>query len=199
MHSGAAANTSQPPTSPTASSAPWCITWRPIPTSGWRSPHSSRLQRSRRSSPWLGGFAGEEIRPWIWLASLVIDFVATRAAERADWHIQAGHFAERYGLLVIVALGETVIAIGVGLSGAEVSLALGVTLVAGFTAVAALWWSYFDWVSSRRRGPPPVTRGHCARCLCPRRLHLRPSAAHLRNRSVQCGPRRDRRPSRRSP
>lgn len=96
----------------------------------------------------VGGFAGEEIRPWIWLVSLVIDFVATRAAERADWHIQAGHFAERYGLLVIVALGETVIAIGVGLSGAEVSLALGVTLVAGFTAVAALWWSYFDWVSS---------------------------------------------------
>ncbi len=97
----------------------------------------------------VGGFAGEGIRPWIWLGSLVIDLVATRAAERADWHIQAGHFAERYGLLVIVALGETVIAIGVGLSGAEVSLALGVTLVAGFTAVAALWWSYFDWVSVR--------------------------------------------------
>lgn len=95
-----------------------------------------------------GGFASEELRPWIWLASLVIDFGATKAAERADWHIQPGHFAERYGLLVIVALGETVIAIGVGLSGADVSLSLGVTLVAGFAAVAALWWSYFDWVSS---------------------------------------------------
>jgi low temperature requirement protein LtrA len=95
-----------------------------------------------------GGFAGEEIRPWIWLASLVIDFAATKAAERADWHLQPGHFAERYGLLVIVALGETVIAIGVGLSGADVSLSLGLTLVAGFAAVAALWWSYFDWMAN---------------------------------------------------
>jgi low temperature requirement protein LtrA len=51
-------------------------------------------------------------------------------------------------LLVIVALGETEVAIGVGLSEADVSLSLGVTLVAAFTAVAALWWSYFDWVSS---------------------------------------------------
>jgi len=96
-----------------------------------------------------GGFAAEGIRPWIWLASLVIDLVATRAAERADWNMQPGHFAERYGLLVIVALGETVIAIGIGLSGAKIDLSLGVTLVVAFTAVAALWWSYFDWVSSR--------------------------------------------------
>ena len=96
-----------------------------------------------------GGFTGEAIRPWIWLVSLLIDLAATKAAERADWHVRPGHFAERYGLLVIVALGETVIAIGVGLGGLEVNLALGWTLVAAFTAVAALWWSYFDWVSVR--------------------------------------------------
>jgi len=115
----------------------------------------------------VGGFAGEGIRPWIWLVSLVIDFGATKAAERADWHIRPGHFAERYGLLVIVALGETVIAIGVGLAGAEVNASLGVTLVAAFAAVAALWWSYFDWVASgveaHLRSLEGISRGKFAR------------------------------------
>jgi low temperature requirement protein LtrA len=96
-----------------------------------------------------GGFMSSGIRPWVWLLSLVIDLVATRAAERVDWHMNPGHFAERYGLLVIVALGETVIAIGVGLTGAEITSSLGVTLVASFVAVAALWWSYFDWVAAK--------------------------------------------------
>ncbi|MGI9647082.1 MAG: low temperature requirement protein A [Acidimicrobiia bacterium] len=96
-----------------------------------------------------GGFLGSGVRPWVWLVSLLIDLVATRAAERVDWHMSPGHFAERYGLLVIVALGETVIAIGVGLTGADISTSLGVTLVASFVAVAALWWSYFDWVAAK--------------------------------------------------
>jgi len=63
--------------------------------------------------------------------------------------MNAGHFAERYGLLVIVALGETVIAIGVGLTRAEITTSLGMTLVASFVAVAALWWSYLDWVAAK--------------------------------------------------
>ncbi len=114
-----------------------------------------------------GGFADESVRPWIWLLSLAIDFGATKAAERADWGLSPGHFAERYGLLVIVALGETVIAIGVGLGGAEVGLSLGVTLVAAFVAAAALWWSYFDWVSSgveaHLRSLEGIARGTFAR------------------------------------
>jgi low temperature requirement protein LtrA len=96
-----------------------------------------------------GGFVGQGPRPWVWVVSLAIDFAATRAAERVDWHMNPGHFAERYGLLVIVALGETVIAIGLGLTGAEINRPLGVTLVAAFVAVAALWWSYFDWVAAK--------------------------------------------------
>ena len=100
----------------------------------------------------VGGFVDDPARTWIWLASLVIDLAAARAAEQGDWHIEAGHFAERYGLLVIIALGESIVAIGVGLSGIEVDLNLGVTLVVAVAAIGLLWWSYFDWVADRVEG-----------------------------------------------
>jgi low temperature requirement protein LtrA len=96
-----------------------------------------------------GGFIEDPARTWIWFASLLMDLVAARAAEQGDWHIQAGHFAERYGLLVILALGESIVAIGVGLGGSTVDLRLGATLVVAVLATALLWWSYFDWVAER--------------------------------------------------
>jgi low temperature requirement protein LtrA len=83
---------------------------------------------------------------------LLIDLAAARAAEQGDWHIEAGHFAERYGLLVIIALGESIVAIGVGLSGSDVDVSLGITLVVAVVATGLLWWSYFDWVAGRVEG-----------------------------------------------
>lgn len=97
----------------------------------------------------VGGFVDDPARTWIWLGSLVIDLVASGAAQQGDWHIRAGHFAERYGLLVIIALGELVVAIGAGLSSSRVDLNLGITLMVAVLATALLWWSYFDWVAER--------------------------------------------------
>ena len=96
-----------------------------------------------------GGFVADPARTWIWLASLLVDLVAARAAEQGDWQIKAGHFAERYGLLVIIALGESIVAIGAGISSSRVGLTLGVTLIVATVATALLWWSYFDWVAER--------------------------------------------------
>jgi len=97
----------------------------------------------------VGGLVADPARTWIWLASLLVDLVAARAAEQGDWQITAGHFAERYGLLVIIALGESIVAIGAGISSSRVGLTLGVTLVVATLATALLWWSYFDWVAER--------------------------------------------------
>jgi low temperature requirement protein LtrA len=97
----------------------------------------------------VGGLVADPARTWIWLASLLIDLVAARAAERGDWQINAGHFAERYGLLVIIALGESIVAIGAGLSSSRPGLTLGETLIVATLATALLWWSYFDWVAER--------------------------------------------------
>lgn len=96
----------------------------------------------------VGGFVPTEWRAWVWILALGFDLASTRAAERADWHVQPAHFAERYGLLVILALGELIVAIGVGLGEIEATVSLGLSLGIAFLAVAALWWSYFDWAST---------------------------------------------------
>ena len=68
------------------------------------------------------------------------------------WRLVPGHFAERHGLIIIIALGESIVAIGVG---AEAHLTAGIAAAAvlGIALAAALWWIYFDvvaLVSARR-------------------------------------------------
>jgi low temperature requirement protein LtrA len=87
------------------------------------------------SQPWLGVF---------WVASAAIDIVSAANAGKAAWDIDAKHFAERNGLFIIIALGESVVAIGLTAAGAERDLVHLTALVASFVGVAALWWSYFD-------------------------------------------------------
>ncbi len=52
-----------------------------------------------------GGFADPDYRAWIWLASLAIDVVGTLTVARAEWRVSPSHFAERFALIVIIALG----------------------------------------------------------------------------------------------
>ena len=76
------------------------------------------------------------------------------------WKLVPAHFAERHGLIVIIALGESIVAIGVG---AEEGVDAGVVVAAvlGMAVAGALWWLYFDIValvaerrlSNARRGP----------------------------------------------
>jgi low temperature requirement protein LtrA len=100
-----------------------------------------------------GAFVDGRGRIVLWLLSLAIVLGAMIAAGRGDWIIRSGHFAERHGLIVIIALGEVVVAIGVpvvqaleageGLPGTTV-----VALVASGVFAGLLWWGYFD-----RAGP----------------------------------------------
>jgi low temperature requirement protein LtrA len=59
------------------------------------------------------------------------------------FRIAASHFVERHGLVVIVALGESIVVVGVGAGGAEVGLELGLIAVLGLALSASLWWTYF--------------------------------------------------------
>ncbi len=118
----------------------------------------------------VGGALGAEARLWCWAAAMVIDVASVLAAGRGEFRIDPGHFAERHGLIVIIALGEAVIAIGatatdVGFDAAEVAL-----LGAGFVVACGLWWCYFDWVhhaaEQRLVGEADARRrGHLARDL----------------------------------
>lgn len=60
------------------------------------------------------------------------------------WRVSPAHFAERHGLIVIIALGESIVAIGVGAAGLPLGTGVVVAAVLGMAVVAALWWAYFD-------------------------------------------------------
>jgi low temperature requirement protein LtrA len=71
----------------------------------------------------------------------------------SGFRIHPGHFAERHGLIIIIALGESIVAVGVGVSGVGLSPAVLVAVVLGIALAAALWWAYFDlsMLSAQRR------------------------------------------------
>ncbi|TDP32249.1 low temperature requirement protein A [Nocardia ignorata] len=80
----------------------------------------------------------------LWLAAIVGDMVWTAVAG-TDWRINsAKHFAERYGLIVIVALGESIVSIGIGVAGLPISWPITVASMLGLTVSGLLWWLYFD-------------------------------------------------------
>ncbi|MGH9137884.1 MAG: low temperature requirement protein A [Acidimicrobiales bacterium] len=88
-------------------------------------------------------------RTVLWLLSLAIVLAAMIAAGRGDWIVRSGHFAERHGLIVIIALGEVIVAIGLPViqaleTGEGVPGRTVVALAASGVFAALLWWAYFD-------------------------------------------------------
>jgi low temperature requirement protein LtrA len=82
----------------------------------------------------------------VWTVALVLDVCEPLFFGADGWRLMPGHFAERHGLIIIVALGESIVALGVG---ADAGLAGGEILAAvlGMVLAAAMWWAYFDHVS----------------------------------------------------
>jgi low temperature requirement protein LtrA len=89
------------------------------------------------------GFLAGNARLAVWLVALAIDFIGPFVIRVDGWRIAPAHFAERHGLVVLIALGESIVAIGVG---AGFTLVTGVIAAAalGMVVVSALWWLYFD-------------------------------------------------------
>jgi low temperature requirement protein LtrA len=81
-----------------------------------------------------------------WAAILLLDMGSPYFFGTEGWKLVAGHFAERHGLILIIALGESIVAIGVG---AELGVTWGIAAAAilGIALAAAMWWIYFDIVS----------------------------------------------------
>jgi len=83
-----------------------------------------------------------------WVAVLVVDYVGTVLGGASGWRLNsAGHFAERHGLILIVALGESIVAIGVGVTALPISGPIVLASVLGLTVAACIWWAYFDVVA----------------------------------------------------
>jgi low temperature requirement protein LtrA len=94
----------------------------------------------------VGGMVDDTLRITLWCLAILIDVASVLAAGRGEFRVEASHFAERHGLIVIIALGESVIATGA--TATEIGLTRDVIalLAVAFVAVAGLWWTYFDWV-----------------------------------------------------
>jgi low temperature requirement protein LtrA len=82
----------------------------------------------------------------LWFAALTIDYLGALASRGRGWRVSPEHFVERHGLIIIIALGESIIAIGVGAAGLPLDAGLITAALLGIVVAAALWWSYFDWV-----------------------------------------------------
>jgi low temperature requirement protein LtrA len=96
----------------------------------------------------------------LWALAIVLDMGGPYIFGSEGWRIVPGHFAERHGLIVLIALGESIVAIGVGASG-RLDFGIGTTAVLGVGLASALWWLYFDVValiSARRLGEAEVGR-----------------------------------------
>jgi low temperature requirement protein LtrA len=93
------------------------------------------------------GFMDGDERIAIWAVALVIDYLGPLYGHGAGWRLSPGHFAERHGLIIIIALGESIVAIGIGVGGIQLGSGTIFTALLAMVVVAALWWAYFDWVS----------------------------------------------------
>jgi len=83
-----------------------------------------------------------------WAAALLAEYLGTVLSGASGWRVRsASHFAERHGLVLIVALGESIVAIGVGVTDLAISWPIVVASILGLAVAGALWWAYFDVVA----------------------------------------------------
>jgi low temperature requirement protein LtrA len=82
----------------------------------------------------------------VWALAIALDVGGPLLFGQEGWKLVPSHFAERHGLIVIIALGESIVAIGAGVEG-EVTVAIVAAAALGITVAAAQWWLYFDVVA----------------------------------------------------
>jgi low temperature requirement protein LtrA len=110
-----------------------------------------------RLAPWtlsgatlilVAGFL-DGARIWLWLAALACAYVGPLLSGSTGWLLHPSHFVERYGLVLIIALGEAFIAIGIGATGIGIGLGEIVAAILGLLVATSFWLAYFDFFSIR--------------------------------------------------
>jgi low temperature requirement protein LtrA len=92
----------------------------------------------------LAGFLEGDARIAVWFAALAIDYLGPVViGVGRGWRVASEHFAERHALIILIALGESLISIGVG-AGLELDAGVLVAAALGIVVLSALWWLYFD-------------------------------------------------------
>jgi low temperature requirement protein LtrA len=113
-----------------------------------------------RNAPWTligaaliiaAGFVHGGLRPMLWLAALAVGLFGPLLGGIRGWRVQPAHFVERHGLIVIIAIGESLIAIGLGARSTGVGTGVIVAAVLGLVVTTSFWLAYFDFFPIRAR------------------------------------------------
>lgn len=88
--------------------------------------------------------ASGALQTWLWIGAIVGDYLGTMLGG-TGWRLaSAAHFAERHGLIIIVALGESIVATGIGIAQKPISWPIIAASMLALAVSGALWWAYFD-------------------------------------------------------
>jgi low temperature requirement protein LtrA len=81
-----------------------------------------------------------------WALAAIVSYGWPLMGHARGWDVSSAHFVERFGLVILIALGEAVVAVGAGASGLRLDAGVVAAALLGMTVIACLWWAYFDWV-----------------------------------------------------
>lgn len=89
--------------------------------------------------------AFQPVRTTLWVVAIVIDFGSGYLLDARHWLVRsAEHWADRFGLIILVALGSAIVSTGLSVTNRAVSTMTILATVLGLVLIAALWWAYFD-------------------------------------------------------
>jgi low temperature requirement protein LtrA len=97
----------------------------------------------------VAGFVHGALRPALWLAAIAIGFVGPLFSGVSGWRVHPAHFVERHGLIVIIAIGESLVAIGFGARDTGLGTKVILAAVLGLVVVTSFWLAYFDFFTIR--------------------------------------------------
>jgi low temperature requirement protein LtrA len=95
------------------------------------------------------GFVDGRLRPVLWVAALAVGLFGPLLGGLSGWRVEPAHFVERHGLIVIIAIGESLVAIGLATRSTRLGPSVIVAAVLGFLVATSFWLAYFDYFPMR--------------------------------------------------
>jgi low temperature requirement protein LtrA len=112
----------------------------------------------------VAGFMHAPAKEVIWIAALAVGFLGPLFGSMDGWQLAPAHFVERHGLIVIIAIGESLVAIGLGAQSADLDMRVITAALLGLLVATSFWLAYFDFFPIRaqqllmeRRGAARIT------------------------------------------
>ena len=99
----------------------------------------------------LAGFFDGGLQAALWVAALAVGFVGPAFVSLEGWRVQPRHFAERHGLIVIIAIGESLVAVGLGARDERLHGDVIIGALLGLLVAMSFWLAYFDFFTIRGR------------------------------------------------